>query len=108
MATTKKDLLPFCRYYKGEKERPKDAPLWWGYEEKWVELSENPQEGSINFNMLGEYIDNYLRAGLRTFEQMDNTPATLKALLFDRHTHFGGDAESFKTWYENEYKKGKD
>lgn len=42
MATTKKDLLPFCRYYKGEKERPKDAPLWWGYEEKWVELSENP------------------------------------------------------------------
>lgn len=107
MATSKKDLLPFCLYYKGEEKRPKNAPIWWGYEAKWVELSENPQEGNANFYALGEYIDNYLRAGLRTFEQFDNTPTTLKALLYDRHVHFGGDADSFKRLYIDEYKKGK-
>lgn len=105
---TKKDLIPFCRYYKGEEKRPKDAPLVWGYEARWVEMSENIQEGSASFYTLGEYLDNYLRAGLREFEQFDKIPVTLKSLLFDRFTHFGGDAESFKRWYINEYKEGED
>ena len=30
---SKEDLIKFCRYFKGEAERPKDAPLLWGYEQ---------------------------------------------------------------------------
>lgn len=104
----KEDLIKFCRYYKGESERPKDMPLWWEYEQMWVKLSLNAKEGSFNSRLIGEYLDNYLRAGLRTFCDDDDTPASLKALLYDRHTHFGGDTESFKEWYIKEYKKGKE
>ena len=108
MTMSKEDLIKFCRYFKGEAERPKDAPFWWGYEQIWVELSLNSKEGNANFHLMGEYLDNYLRAGLRTFCDNDDTPATMKALLYDRYTHFGGDAKSFKEWYINEYKKGKE
>ena len=106
MSTTKKDLLQFCRYYKGEETPPEHAPNWWGYEEKWVELSANPKEDTFAFNLIGEYIDNYIRAGLASYCAADGVPITLKALIFDRCKHFGGDANSFKHTYENDYKKG--
>ena len=44
MTMSKEDLIKFCRYFKGEVERPKDAPLWWGYEQIWVELSLNSKD----------------------------------------------------------------
>ena len=37
----KKDFLPFCRYYKGEKENPyKSGNIFWDYERVWIDLME--------------------------------------------------------------------
>lgn len=39
----KKDYLPFCRYYKGEKENPYKSgnkALFWDYERAWIDLME--------------------------------------------------------------------
>lgn len=39
----KKDYLPFCRYYKGEKENPYkggNKALFWDYERVWIDLME--------------------------------------------------------------------
>ena len=104
----KKDLLPFCRYYKGEKENPYQSgnkALFWDYERVWIDLSVDKDE------MLGNMLDEYISAGLSEFEMQDDTPVALKALLFNRYGHwFGGyglseDAKGFKNFYLNEYKK---
>lgn len=52
----------------------------------------------------------YIDAGLISFEQMDDTPVTLKALLFNRFCHHTDlslidGAEAFKTFYVHEYAK---
>lgn len=52
----------------------------------------------------------YIDAGLISFEQMDDTPVTLKALLFNRFCHHADlslidGAEAFKTFYVHEYAK---
>ena len=40
----------------------------------------------------------------KEFEQMDNTPVTLKALLFNRYSHWMGcNTDGFKKWYKKEY-----
>ena len=104
MATRREDLIPFCRYYKGEKECPKDTnENFWEYEKKWVELSENPKEGSDNFNTVSNWIDDYLRAGLGSFDRNDGVPVTLKALLFNRYTHWMQTNDGFENWYKNTY-----
>lgn len=98
----KKDLLKFCRYYKGEASIPKDTKAsFWEYEKKWVELmtDDNP--------LLDGMISVYISNGLRDFEQMDNTPITLKSLLFNRYSHWlREDAAGFKKWYKAEYIDG--
>lgn len=61
----KSNYLPFCRYYKGEKENPYkngDSNLFWFYEEKWITLSINKDD------MLGDMLDEYISAGLSKFE----------------------------------------
>lgn len=105
MAASKKDLIQFCRYYKGEKEPPKDINRWWGYEKHWVEMSATPKEDNCEYNTLCEYLDNYVSAGLAQYNSSDGVPVTLKALIYDRCKHFGGSVESFKQTYENDYKK---
>ena len=108
MTTSKEDLIQFCRYYKGEKECPKNVDSkFWEYEKVWVELSENPKEGSINFDTISSWIDDYIRAKLGQFESTDGVPATLKALLFNRYTHWMQTNDGFKEWYKNTYKKEK-
>ena len=68
----KKDLIKFCRYFKGEAEPSKETNvLFWEYEKVWVELSENPKEDSENFKMVGNWLDDYLRAGLSLFKNDD-------------------------------------
>lgn len=52
----------------------------------------------------------YIDAGLISFEQMDDTPITLKALLFNRFCHHTDlslidGAEAFKIFYVSEYTK---
>ena len=104
----KKDYLPFCRYYKGEKENPYKRGnnyLFWFYEKRWIEYSVDKN------STLGDMLDEYIEAGLSEFQMIDNTPITLKSLLFNRYCHwFGGyglleDAKGFKTFYSNDYKK---
>lgn len=100
----KKDFLPFCRYYKGEKECPKDTKAsFWEYEKKWIEFSIDKDD------TLGDMLDEYIAAGLSEFEMRDGIPVTLKALLFNRYGHWLGgyglieDAKAFKKWYRDSY-----
>ena len=105
----KKDLIKFCRYFKGEAEPSKETNvLFWEYEKVWVELSENPKEDSENFKMVGNWLDDYLRAGLSLFKNDDGVPITLKALLFNRYTHWMQTNDGFKEWYINQYKQEKE
>lgn len=109
MATTKKDLLPFCRYYKGEKERPKETnELFWEYEKVWVENSENPKEDSENFKTVSGWLDDYLKADLAAFSNGDGVPISLKALLFNRYMHWMQTNDGFKEWYIKQYKQEKE
>ena len=109
MATTSKDLLPFCRYYKGEKECPKGINAnFWEYEKIWVELSENPKEESDGFKMISDWLDDYMRANLTSFDNDDGVPVTLKALLFNRYTHWMQTNDGFKEWYAETYKQEKE
>lgn len=104
----KKDLLRFCRYYKGEKVNTISDPnkrLLFGYEESWIDMNFT-HDGK---NQLAEYIDDYSRAGLSMFEMQDDTPASLKALLFNRYCHYNSGSmiecvEPFKKFYQKYYK----
>lgn len=103
------DWIRFCRYYKGEKERPKEVnELFWEYEKKWVEVSENPKEGSNNFNTASDWLDDYFHAGFGSFAINDGVPVTLKALLFNRYTHWMQTNDGFKEWYTENYKQEKE
>ena len=51
----------------------------------------------------GMQLDEYLRAGLRTFNMYDDTPVTLKAVLFNsfmQQDECMATAEDFKRWYD--------
>lgn len=102
-------ILQFCRYYHGENIPPTKDKCLWGYEQKWVELtklaSKDNQQGRYANSMLDGYLDGYLRDGLGRFREQDDTPVFLKALLYNRFKHFGGDADAFKDWYKHEYYK---
>lgn len=101
----KQDLLQFCKYYKGEEESPYQGTknALWGFEKTWVAFSLNPEKG---FDYLSNCLNEYLSCGLRDFEKFDDTPITLKAVLFNRFEQWdeGGD---FKAFY-NEYYTQKD
>lgn len=54
----------------------------------------------------GMQLEEYLRAGLRTFNMYDDTPATLKAVLFNRFMQQAeglARVEDFKRWYDRFY-----
>lgn len=94
----RKDYLQFCRYYNGEEEPPKGVlASFWSYEKHWVKFS------LAKDIMLGGMLTQYLRAGYADFENMDGTPATLKAVLYNRYTHWLCTDEGFDDWYRTEY-----
>lgn len=97
----KKDYLQFCRYYKGEEKSPYKndmQSLLWDYERIWIDLSLKKDD------YLGKMLDDYLEAELQDFEKADDTPATLKALLYNRYEHWmQGDTDGFKQWYKKTY-----
>lgn len=74
----------------------------WYYEQLWVERVELRDESGFN-------TEEYVHYGLKDFNADDGTPVSLKALLFNRYTHwFGGygnenDTKTFKEWYNNFY-----
>ena len=97
----KKSLIKFCRNYKGEAKNPNPQNKVWDYERFWVEMS---LKDDADF---GGVLDEYLVAGLRTFNEYDDTPATLKAVLYNRFMQQAegmATAEDFKKWYERYYR----
>ena len=100
----KKDLVKFCRYYKGEDDCPfkeQNKSMLWFYERAWI------------FDMLRDSdnlstsIDEYIRLGLGQFEQFDDIPLSLKALLFNRYARtcysMAEAVEPFKKFYKEYY-----
>lgn len=78
--------------------------LFHEYEKKWVDLMlENPQ-------FLEDMVEEYKFFGLEDFNINDGVPIGIKAILFNRYMHwcggYGDDAESFRTWYVENYLNG--
>jgi hypothetical protein len=105
------DLLPFCRYYKGEEECPysgNEAMLWL-YEMDWTNetIRIYKDEKKAEQSVLNSHLSEYIAVGLSDFSTGDNIPITLKALLFDRYSrdvYSKFDAiESFKIFYAKYY-----
>lgn len=100
----KKDLLKFCRYYKGEDDSPfreQNKSMLWFYERAWINEMLN------NGNSLSIAIEEYIRLGLGLFEQFDDIPLSLKALLFNRYAMTSQSmteaVEPFKKFYKEYY-----
>jgi hypothetical protein len=105
----KKELLEFCRYYKGENINPfvnedSNMLLLWHYEKSWIAhcLTENGSKTLV------EYINEYTAVGLSTFEASDSIPLSYKAMLFNRYakTYYSliSAVQSFKKFYLKYYK----
>ncbi len=94
-----KDYIKFCRSYKGEDSDSSDRQIQAiiAQERWWVKHS---VVGDIRWAL-----DDYLAYGMREFEQFDDTPATLKAFLFNRYCSERIDIDGFKKWYKNVYMK---
>lgn len=102
-------LVRYCRYYKGERACPKhieekNKSSQWYYESLWVERDEFRDENGYNAT-------DFRRTYLRYFkdDEDDGVPLTLKALLFNRHSHWVGgysiehDVRSFNKWFHQYY-----
>lgn len=93
-------LIAFCRHYKGEENTPDPQGSIWRYERFWVEENMKDDPG------FGKFLDDYLSAGLRTFNMYDDTLVTLKAVLFNRFMQQAegmARVEDFKSWYDRFY-----
>ena len=99
------ELIQQCRYYKGEEQCPKSIEkkgrgTIWHYEQMWVEREELREENNGHLN-------EYNRYGLKDFNVDDGTHITMKALLFNRYSHWSGGyenlADGFREWYDNKY-----
>lgn len=97
----REELLKQCKYYKGEENNPKGGnAMFADYEKDWVDLTlNNPKYID---SLLNEY---FLLVGKTAI--IDDVPETLKAVLFNRYTHwhpYWNKAE-FILWYQAEYLK---
>lgn len=102
MADNRSFLISLCQRYKGQKENPDPQDSVWRYERFWVEetMKDNP-----DFSQL---LNDYLLAGLLEFNTYDDTPSTLKAVLYNRFMQQAdgmASAEDFKRWYNTFYRK---
>lgn len=72
--------------------------MFWGYEAAWIDRM---LDKGYDF---GNELHDYLSYGLADFSVFDDTPITLKALLFNRFCHWQGvNIEDFKNWYKTQY-----
>ena len=95
-------FLNLCQYYKGQEHNPDPQNRIWDYERFWVEMNIS---GNPDFSM---QLEAYLIAGLRTFNMYDDTPITLKAVLFNRFMNQAegmATPDDFKLWYDQIYIK---
>lgn len=99
------ELIKFCRYYHGGDKNPyegkdQNKAMFWLYERHWL------QEASQNTPDFSNELTEYLNLGLNDYRYDDGVPLTLKALLYNRYSHWmSADVEAFKEFYENEYYK---
>jgi hypothetical protein len=108
---SKSELLQFCRFFKGEAQNPfegKDpekAQLW-NWEACWVSFADATfvDENSEESQLLSQVIQEFADAGLSDFQSMDGRPATLKAFLFNRFSHWD-ESGDFERWYVEKYLK---
>lgn len=96
----KKDLLKFCRYYKGQEDNPykgKNEEWLFKYERHWCELMMKDDE------IISDFVNDYINAGLAHFSETDNVPITLKAIMFNRYAQHNEmfTIDEFKDWYKN-------
>lgn len=84
---TDNPLYCFTRYYKGHGTEPQNTGnnerLIWGYEQMWAE---NEEERSDEHPRMKEYVTDVLPL----FNEEDGIPNSLKALLYNRYTHWMG------------------
>ena len=81
MKYEKSDLLKCYRYYKVEDDshfEEQNKSMLWFYERYWVFVM-------VQGESFSQYIEDYIRVGLGLFEQFDDVPISLKALLFNRY-----------------------
>ena len=104
---TREELIRQCRYYKGEdknlyEEEDNNKNMLWFYEYCWVEIV---LRGDIH--LLDDCVGDYTAYGLGLFVMYDDTPVSLKALLFNRYAkgeYSMADAvEHFKRFYRKYY-----
>lgn len=99
---TREELIKRCRYYKGN-DTPSEqiGSMFYDYEKKWIDLTLNDQKSVKEL-----YREYYEKMG--DYYQKDETPDTLKAVLFNRYTHWHPywTPQEFTDWYKSEYLKG--
>ncbi len=78
-----KELLQFCRYYKGEKDCPykdtSNSSLGWNIEMMWVKVH------STNPDVLQKSLSEYIGKGLASFRNTDDTPMSFKAFFLNKY-----------------------
>ena len=94
-------LLERCHYYKGERLCPFHShmkTLLFGYEKCWVKFNLSSQD---NLSIKSD-LNYYKHCGLADLCPDDGVPMSMKALLFNRWLHWGGDCadlDKFREWY---------
>lgn len=109
MKTKNEALIHLCHYYKGEKEcsfKDENKRLFWEWERWWYEQTVLSDDAGCS--RISPLLDEYFQAELSSFEIYDNTPITLKAVIFNRHCKLMErvDVSGFKSLYLEQYKKG--
>lgn len=104
-----KELIPKCRYYKGEAECSSSAHtdgMMWYYEKCWVESLAKSYRATEGWR--GDYND--LQLG--NFAEEVGVPTSLVGLFANRYFHWSGfygtpeeDREAFKKWFRTHYLK---
>lgn len=85
-----------CKYYNGSNDYTSQLGF---YEQLWLEKFGD--ETTLN------NIIEYIYYGLMRFAEDDNTPISLKAMLFNRYCHWvRADVDGFKQWYNEFYVRG--
>ena len=109
---TREELILDCRYYNGEDDAPETIPvekrMFWNYERSWIEFVLRNDE--ILQDSLDYFTEVYHLPDLLP-EDLDATPLSLKAILFNRYDHWIGRysqsheeyGNQMKEWYLRDY-----
>lgn len=103
------ELVSLCRYYHGEEENPytevarDNRPMLWYCERSWVNDMIKSRDGDTE--VLEEYLNTYIAAGLTDFKADDGIPMKLKSYLFSVYMKGEStrDTEPFKKFYLKYY-----